>query len=257
VSAFFLPTLTPPLLLSRNANSGSRSWRSDEVVLDADGNAGARDVTCKYRRNDVRWSESKDRLGRILSSAPAFFLSNALLSVPALAVGSGGRIGGVGITSEPSRSAPAPPIHTQSQPLGDVGTHNRVRREGGKSSIIGGSSRLHFGRRNNRGSSSSSRVDGNRRYHHFDQETDVVSDTITPGDVVVVAGVTAGVVALRRRSRDVDTGGHGAGDASSAVLTTLQVGLFCPREGGRRDILRGGVCSGNFFYRHGFVCSIL
>lgn len=187
-------------------------------------------------------------LGRLLTAvSPTFLVATTVVAQPSTAAVTGGRIGG-GSQSYPT----TPPIQQQQQqqqPRQEPGRVYSPTRAGRDIESSGGG-RVHvtyWGQR-----------PGARRGRQrpFNPAVgDVVSTKVTAGDVVVVGGVTAGVMAIQRYNRDRhEEGGEyhrgGAPAATrgwnappskkgkeTAVVTTLQVAMFCDRGNGRGDAL--------------------
>ncbi|CAN0109700.1 unnamed protein product, partial [Discosporangium mesarthrocarpum] len=188
-------------------------------------------------------------LRRVADLASPFLLASVALSRPAVAVGTGGRIGGgVGNVPEQHRSAPSE-TQSERQRVEPTFRTSGSRRGRGSSSIVGGSSgaKIWWGPSNDLDSAGvPSRPVRNHRFKH---EYDITSERLTPADVLVVGGATAGIVALQRRNSKGGGGGgqrgvngeragQGVGSVGGdAVVTTLQVAFYCDRLGGRGDVL--------------------
>ena len=186
---------------------------------------------------------------RLISSAVPPLLLAATTACPqaSLAAVTGGRIGGGGYTT-PDRAPSAPPMQQQQQRYEAPTTSQEYYSPRAGRDIYGSDgSRTHI--KFSLGGRAGRRGGGRARFNP--DVGDVTSTSITPGDVIMIGGVTAGVVAAQRKNRKrfledsgesatTRSGGGGGGGGSSretCAVTTLQLSMYCDRGGGRRDLL--------------------
>lgn len=194
----------------------------------------------------------------VMSAVPPHVVTFAAVLVAysrsAVAAVTGGRIGG-GYTAPRESSRPsAPPIQQQQyqdrQPQRDYSPP-----QAGRDIYGSAGSRVHV---SYWGQRPGARRGRHQRVINADAG-DVVSTTLNAADVAMIGGVSAGVMALQRRNRkryleehgdEYDSHGPRTGDVSgwhapsaqrgvkeTAVVTTLQVAMFCERCGGQGDVL--------------------
>ncbi|CBJ29475.1 conserved unknown protein [Ectocarpus siliculosus] len=191
------------------------------------------------------------RSGRRLLAIPPLLVAVATgRSLAAAAAVTGGRIGGGGYSAPAAaeRTPSAPPMQQQQQyqppQQQQQGRYQRPR--AGRDIYGSEGSRFHIRFDGGRGGRRSTRA----RFNPYDG--DAPSTSITPGDVAMIGGVSAAVAAVQRynRKRFVDEEGSGqrpsaplpprsgrGGSSQTAVVTTLQLGLYCDRQGGQGDVL--------------------
>lgn len=215
---------------------------------------GASDSLVDRRREPSGKSSSGGnrqwRGGQLLTTVPPILLAATMAcSQASSAAVTGGRIGG-GYTPPPERTPSAPPMEQQQryQPPQQQ-QQQQYQPRAGRDIYGSDGSRFHIRFDGARGGRRSSRV-------RFDPDAgDVPSTTITPGDVVMIGGVSAGVAAVQRynRKRFLEEEGQDQGRRSSptlparasrksgskqeAVVTSLQLSLYCDRKGGQGDLL--------------------
>lgn len=183
---------------------------------------------------------------------PALFTAAATtFAGPCAAAVTGGRIGG-GYTGARESRPSAPPMPQQQQPYRQPQSEYNPSQTGVGVDVYSRGSGIHV---QFRGPGSGSRRARSLRRASYDPEAgDAVATKISPGDVAMIGGVSAGIMALQRRNRDryLDENGGGGGNNSSgraatpstargsretAVVTTMQMAIFCERQGGRNDVL--------------------
>lgn len=186
---------------------------------------------------------------------PALFTAAATtFAGPCAAAVTGGRIGGGYAGARESRPS-APPMPQQQQPYRQPQSEYSPSQPGVGVDVYsrGSGVRVQF-----RGAGSGSRRARSLRRASYDPEAgDVVATKMTPGDVAMIGGVSAGIMALQRRNRkryldeNGGDGGHNPngravtsgtptaarGSRETAVVTTIQMAIFCERKGGRNDVL--------------------
>lgn len=214
------------------------------VVLDNGTLQQAVDIDNTRGSSSARRPRRHQLLGTV---APMLLAATTACSHAATAAVTGGRIGGGGYTV-PDHASSAPPVQQQRYQA----PPQRYDPPTNSAGDIYGSdgSRVHISYSGKQGRRRGSRF-------RFNQDVgDVTSNSITAGDVVMVGGVSAGVMALQRynRKRFLEEGHDGYGSASpkalpasarglakggreTAVVTTLQLSMFCDRQGGRGDLL--------------------
>lgn len=195
----------------------------------------------KDDHNGSRLHRGERRQRGLLGYFPIFIVGACTaFSQASTAALSGGRIGGGGHTI-PDSARNAPPAQQQQQPQAPLDDYSPSTE--GRDIYGSAGSRVRVNYRGKSGRRRGSRV-------QFNQDvSDVTSNRITPGDAVMIGGVSAGAVALQRynRKRFLEEGnehykgypGSAAPKASkeTAVVTTLQLSMYCDRKGGVRDAL--------------------
>ncbi|CAM9256842.1 unnamed protein product [Ectocarpus sp. 12 AP-2014] len=187
---------------------------------------------------------------RLLAISPLLVAVTTGRSLAATAAVTGGRIGGGGYSAPAAaeRTPSAPPMQQQRQyqppQQQQQGQYQRPR--AGRDIYGSEGSRFHIRFDGGRGGRRSTRA----RFNPYDG--DAPSTSITPGDVAMIGGVSAAVAAVQRynRKRFVDEESSGqrpsaplpprsgrGGSSQTAVVTTLQLGLYCDRQGGQGDVL--------------------
>lgn len=181
---------------------------------------------------------------------PLLLAATTACSQASLAAVTGGRIGGGGYTAPDRAPSAAPPMQQQQQRY-EAPTPQEYNPRAGRDIYGSDGSRTHIkfsygGRAGRRG--------GRARYDPDAGE--VTATSISPGDVVMVGGVSAGLIAARRYNRkrfleegggSIDAsspsttrsrvGGGGSSGTETSAVTTLQLSTYCDRAGGRRDLL--------------------
>lgn len=189
----------------------------------------------------------------IFSTVPPLLLAaTTVCSQASIAAVTGGRIGGGGYTT-PDRAPSAPPMQQQQQRYEAPTTSQEYYTPRAGRDIYGSDgSRTHI--KFSLGGRAGRRGGGRARFNP--DVGDVTSTSITPGDVVMIGGVTAGVVAAQRNNRKRfledgrgspgpasppattrSGGGGGGGSRETCAVTTLQLSTYCDRGGGKRDLL--------------------
>lgn len=192
---------------------------------------------------------NRQRRRRLLITPPILVAATTACSLTSSAAVTGGRIGG-GYTPPPDRAASAPPMEQQQRYQAPQQRQQQQYPPRAGRDIYGSDgSRFHIRFDGARGGRRSTRV-------RFDPDaSDVPSRTMTPGDVVMIGGVSAGVAAVQRynRKRFLEEEGQGYGRRTSptlparsnrnggrkqeSVVTSLQLSLYCDRKGGQEDLL--------------------
>lgn len=215
---------------------------------------GASDSTAVGRRREPSGKSSSGGNGqwqgrRLLTAPPIIFAATTIAcSQASSAAVTGGRIGG-GYTPPPERTPSAPPMEQQQRYQAPRQQQQQYQPRAGRDIYGSDGSRFHIRFDGARGGRRSTRV-------RFDPDAgDVPSTTITPGDVVMIGGVSAGVAAVQRYNRKRFLGEEGQGDGrrssptmparagrksgskQEAVVTSLQLSLYCDRKGGQGDLL--------------------
>lgn len=201
---------------------------------------------------DDSFFEQNDSFGgpwRPLLTVPPLVLTAATAcSQASVAAVTGGRIGGGGYTAPPAERTPSAPPMQQQQRYKPPPQRRQYSPRAGRDIYGSEGSRFHVSFDNARGGRRSNRA----RFNHNAGE--ITSSTITPGDVAMVGGVSATIAAVQRynRKRFLEDEAEGYGRAPSsppqaraarkgrepaAVVTTLQLSLFCDRKGGQGDVL--------------------
>lgn len=183
--------------------------------------------------------------GRRLFTLPPLILA-ATTACPqaSSAAVTGGRIGG-GYTPPPERAPSAPPMEQQQRYQAPQQQEQQYQPRAGRDIYGSEGSRFHIKFDSAQGPRRSTR--------RFDPDAgSVPSSTITPGDVVMVGGVSAGIAAVQRynRKRFLEENGQDdssptlparagrkGGNKQEAVVTSLQLSLYCDRNGGQGDLL--------------------
>lgn len=184
---------------------------------------------------------------RFLIIPPLVLSATTACSQASVAAVSGGRIGGGYTPPTPEHTPSAPPMH-QEQRYQAPQPQQQYRPRAGRDIYGSDGSRFHITYDGGRMGRRSTRV-------RFNPDAgDVPSSTITPGDVAMVGGVSAAVAAVQRynRKRFLEEEGHDygkhrsptrprragrKGSTQKAVVSTLQLSLWCDRTGGLGDIL--------------------
>ena len=200
------------------------------------------EADCNAAGERRRWWERR----RLLAVPPLFLAATTACSEASLAAVTGGRIGG-GYTPPAAERTPSAPPMQQEQRYQAPQRQQQYQPRAGRDVYGSEGSRFHVSFDGGRMGRRSTRV-------RFDQDAgDVASGTITPGDVVMVGGVSAAVAAAQRRNRkrylEEDSEGYGRrrspnrpgradrSKQTTAVVTTLQLSLYCDRKGGQGDVL--------------------
>ncbi|CAM9125312.1 unnamed protein product [Ectocarpus fasciculatus] len=189
------------------------------------------------------------RNGRRLLSIPPLLVAVATgRGLAATAAVTGGRIGGGGYSAPAAaeRTPSAPPMQQQRQYQPPQQQQQYQQPRAGRDIYGSEGSRFHIRFDGGGGGRRSTRA----RFNPYDG--DAPSTSITPGDVAMVGGVSAAVAAVQRynRRRFLDEEGYRqrpsaplpprssrGGSSQTAVVTTLQLGLYCDRQGGQGDVL--------------------
>lgn len=188
----------------------------------------------------------RERERRRLLSVPSLVLAaTSIFSEPALAAVTGGRIGGGYNPPAAERTPSAPPLQ-QEQRYQAPQRQQQYPPRAGRDIYGSEGSRFHITYDGGRMGRRATRI-------RFNPDSgDVVSSTITPGDVAMVGGVSAAVAVAQRHNRrrflEEENEGYGrrrsparTGRADpnkqTAVVTTLQLSLYCDRNGGLGDVL--------------------
>lgn len=182
----------------------------------------------------------------ILRAAVTVAAATTACSGSVAAALTGGRIGG-GYTGARENSRPsAPPIQQQQPYYQRQSQREYTPPQAGRDIYGSAGSRVHI----EFGDLTPGARKGRRARAKFNPDTgDLVATRITPGDVAMITGVSAVVAAMQRRNRnrylEEKTGEDDANGSPSsargvrkaAVVTTMQVALYCERKGGREDVL--------------------
>lgn len=180
---------------------------------------------------------------------PSLLAATTACSQASIAAVTGGRIGGGGYTA-PDRAPSAPPMQQQQRYDAPTTSQEYYSPRAGRDIYGSDGSRTHI--KFSLGGRAGRRGGGRARFNP--DVGDVTSTSVTPGDVIMIGGVTAGVVAAQRRNRRrfLEEGGVGSPGAASppattrsgggssretCAVTTLQLSTYCDRAGGRRDLL--------------------
>lgn len=189
------------------------------------------------------WSEKR----RLLTALPLVLSATTACSQASIAAVTGGRIGG-GYTPPAAERTPSAPPMQQEQRYQAPQRQQQYQPRAGRDIYGSEGSRFHISFDGGRMGRRSTRV-------RFDPDAgDVPSTSITPGDVAMVGGVSAAVAAVQRYNRKrfleeegQDYGGRRSptlagravrkGSKQTAVVSTLQLSLWCDRTGGLGDVL--------------------
>ncbi|CAM9724379.1 unnamed protein product [Scytosiphon promiscuus] len=184
----------------------------------------------------------------LLTVAPLVLAAATAGSQASMAAVTGGRIGGGGYTAPAAERTPSAPPMQQQQRYKPPPQQRQYQPRAGRDIYGSEGSRFHVSFDNARGGRRSSRA-------RFNPDAgDIPSSTITPGDVAMVGGVSATIAAVQRYNRkrflEEETEGYGRAPSSppqarargkgrepTAVVTTLQLSLYCDRKGGQSDVL--------------------
>ena len=193
---------------------------------------------------------AKQRRRMLRTVPPLLLAATTACSQASIAAVTGGRIGGGGYTVPDRAPSAAPPMQQQQQRY-EAPTPQLYSPRAGRDIYGSDGSRTHIkfsygGRAGRRGG----------RVRYDPDVGEVTATSISPGDVVMIGGVSAGVIAARRYNRkrfleegggSIDAsspsatrsrlGGGGSSGRETSAVTTLQLSTYCDRGGGRRDLL--------------------
>ncbi len=261
-----LPTVARPPPSAKERSSRGITMSNDRCSLEAtavEQRGEDISVTSAYRRilgkGENEQDEQDDRRagasrrcrerererGRLITVPPLVLAATTAFSEASLAAVTGGRIGG-GYTPPPAERTPSAPPMQQEQRYQAPQRQQQYPPRAGRDIYGSEGSRFHITYDGGRMGRRATRV-------RFNPDAgDVVSNTITPGDVAMVGGVSAAVAAAQRhnRKRFLEEENEGFGRRRSptrpgradpskqtAVVTTLQLSLYCDRKGGLGDVL--------------------
>lgn len=232
----------------RSPEAAAAVERGDDINVDDNGSSNGRvgDVGGPFQCRDAgvsRWWEKR----RVLPALPLVLSATTACSQASIAAVTGGRIGG-GYTPPAAERTPSAPPMQQEQRYQAPQRQQQYQPRAGRDIYGSEGSRFHITFDGGRMGRRSNRV-------RFDPDAgDVPSTSITPGDVAMVGGVSAAVAAVQRynRRRFLEEEGRGDGRRRSptlagradrkggkqtAVVSTLQLSLWCDRTGGLGDVL--------------------
>lgn len=190
-----------------------------------------------------RWWQRR----RFRTILPLVLSATTAYSQASIAAVTGGRIGG-GYTPPAAERTPSAPPMQQEQRYQAPQRQQQYQPRAGRDIYGSDGSRFHITFDGGRMGRRSTRV-------RFDPDAgDVPSSTITAGDVAMVGGVSAAVAAVqrynrkrfleeegqdygRRRSPTLPGRADRKGSKQTAVVSTLQLSLWCDRTGGLGDVL--------------------
>lgn len=229
-------------------------WRPPETaaadrdeVNDVDANNGSSSGAIGDVGRDTGASWWRERR-RVLAVLPLVFSATTACSQASIAAVTGGRIGGGYTPPAAERTPSAPPMQQEQRYQAPQRQQQQYQPRAGRDIYGSDGSRFHIVFDGGRMGRRSTRV-------RFDPDAgDVPSSTITPGDVAMVGGVSAAVAAVQRynRKRFLEEEGQGndrrrspnlvgradrMGSKQPAVVSTLQLSLWCDRTGGLGDVL--------------------
>eukprot|EP00752_Nemacystus_decipiens_P007717 g6900.t1 len=185
---------------------------------------------------------------RLRTALPLVLSATTACSQASIAAVTGGRIGGGYTPPAAERTPSAPPMQQEQRYQVPQRQQQQYQPRAGRDIYGSDGSRFHITFDGGRMGRRSTRV-------RFDPDAgDVPSTSITPGDVAMVGGVSAAVAAVQRYNRKrfleeegQDYGGRrpptlaGRADRNgrkqTAVVSTLQLSLWCDRTGGFGDVL--------------------
>ena len=249
---------TPPtesasrLLLPADRKQGTRASRTRHCNVAAkdgdDPESNPPEQTMKEPLGCPARQRQRELLFRTVP--PLLLAATTACSQASIAAVTGGRIGGGGYNA-PDQTPSAPPLQQQQQRYEAPTSQEYYSPRSGRDIYGSDGSRTHIrfsygGRAGRRG--------GRARFNP--DVGDVTSTSITPGDVVMICGVSAGLMAAQRYNRKrfledemgstsasppktTRSGGGGGGGSSreTSAVTTLQLSMYCDRGGGGRDLL--------------------
>ena len=172
------------------------------------------------------------------TSAALMLAAAAAVSQPSAVAASGGRISGG--YNPPERAPSAPSLQQQRY---QSPRQKYTPPTAGRDIHGTGDTRFNINFRGKEGSRRGNRVRVNSNVG------DAKSDSMKSGDVAVIGGISAGIVALQRYNRKrflEDGGGYADGPSTSplamsatktAVVTSIQVSMFCNRQAGKGSVL--------------------
>lgn len=192
-----------------------------------------------------RWWERR----RLLPVLPLVLSATTACSQASMAAVTGGRIGGGYTPPAAERTPSAPPMQQEQRYQAPQRQQQQYQPRAGRDIYGSDGSRFHITFDGGRMGRRSKRV-------RFDPDAgDVPSTTVTPGDIAMVGGVSATVAAVQRynRKRFLEEEGQDygrrrsptlpgradrkGGKQQTAVVSTLQLSLWCDRTGGQGDVL--------------------
>lgn len=241
------------LLLPAYRKQGTRTSRTRHCYAAAEDVDAPESSPLEQTLEEPQGCPARQRQRRLIyrTVPPLLLAATTACSQASVAAVTGGRIGGGGYTA-PDRAPSAPPMQQQQQRYeAPTSSQEYYSPKAGRDIYGSDGSRTHIkfsygGRAGRRG--------GRARLNP--DVGDVTSTSITPGDVIMVGGVSAGLMAAQRhnRKRFLEEGGGspgasppatttrtgvggGGGSRETSAVTTLQLSTYCDRGGGRRDLL--------------------